>query len=94
MKNNQKNLEAIKAIENTLKALDSKQHKALINLLNEYKNKLINTGDNCVPLITKLQGKISMCVLQNNLKIPKEVTELIVTLNSLKTKYNVGYGIL
>ncbi|UZW14491.1 bacteriocin immunity protein [Clostridium pasteurianum] len=90
MKNNQKNLEAIK---NTLKNLDSNQHKPLINLLNEYKDKLV-TEDNCIPLLNSLEGKISMCILKNNLKVPNEVSKLIRTLNSLKTKYNVNFGIL
>lgn len=94
MKNSkEKNTEAIEAIENTLKKLDIKQHKPLIDLLNEYKNKL-NTQDNYVPLLNSLTGKISMCILKNNLKAPKEVSELVGILNSLKTKYNLNFGIL
>lgn len=94
MKNSkEKNTKAIEAIENTLNKLDIKQHKPLINLLNEYKEKL-NTQDNCIPLLNSLKNKISMCILKNNLKVPKEVSELLVTLNSLNTKYNLNYGIL
>lgn len=89
----EKNAKAIEAIENTLNKLDIKQHKPLINLLNEYKENL-NTQDNCMPLLNSLKNKISMCILKNNLKVPKEVSELLVTLNSLNTKYNVNYGIL
>ena len=94
MKNSkEKNTKAIEAIENTLNKLDIKQHKPLINLLNEYKEKL-NTQDNCMPLLNSLKNKISMCILKNNLKVPNEISELLVTLNSLNTKYNLNYGIL
>lgn len=94
MKNSiEKNIKAINAIENTLKKLDITYHKPLINLLNEYTNKL-NTKDNCIPLITSLVNKMSMCILENNLKVPTEVNELIQTLSSLKTKFNMNYGSL
>lgn len=75
-------IKAIEAIENTLKKLDVNYHKPLIDLLNEYKNKL-NTQENEVPLLRSLINKISMCVLVNKLKVPKEVSELIGTLNKL-----------
>ena len=35
-----------------------------------------------------------MCILENNLKIPTEVNKLIQTLSSLKTKFNLFYGLL
>lgn len=92
MKNSiEKNIKAINAIEKTLKKLDINYHKPLISLLNEYNNKL-NTKDNCVPLITSLVNKMSMCILKNNLKVPTEVNELIQTLSSLKSKFNINYG--
>lgn len=62
----------------------------LIDLLNEYKIKL-NTKDNCVPLITSLVNKMSMCILENNLKVPNEVNELIQTLSSLKTRFMLNF---
>ncbi|SFC37180.1 bacteriocin immunity protein [Clostridium uliginosum] len=89
MKNSkEKSIKAINAIENTLKNLDINYHKPLIDLLNEYNNKL-NTQDNHVPLITSLVNKISWCILENNLKVPPEVSELIGTLNSLQTRFMV-----
>ena len=92
MKNStEKNMKAINAIEDTLKKLDINYHKPLIDLLNEYINKL-NTKDNCVPLLTSLVNKMSMCILENNLKVPAEVNELIKNLSSLKTKFMLNYG--
>ena len=84
-------IKAIEAIEDTLIKLDINYHKPLIDLLNEYNNKL-NTQDNYVPLINSLGKKFSMCILENNFKIPTEVTKLIQTLSSLKTKLNLFYG--
>lgn len=89
----EKDKRAIEAIEATLIKLDINYHKPLIDLLNEYNNKL-KTQDNYVPLITSLEKKISICILENNLKIPTEVSKLIQTLNSLKTKFNLFYGLL
>ena len=86
MKNyKERNMIAIEAIENTLKELDINYHKPLIALLTEYDKKL-KTQDNSAALFNSLAHKIPMCILENKLKIPKEVTELIATLNSLLAK--------
>lgn len=85
---------AINAIENTLKKLDINYHKPFIDLLNEYNNKLKNTQDNCLPLITSLVNKMSICILENNLEVPTEIIELRQTLSLLHTKFNLNFGIL
>ena len=77
-----RDIKTIKAIENTLKKLDVNYHKPLIDLLNEYNNKL-DTEDNYVTLLNSLINKIYMCISKNNLKVPKEVSELMRTLNIL-----------
>jgi hypothetical protein len=92
MKNSkEKIIKATEAIENTLKKLDINYHKPLVDLLNEYTNKL-NTQDNYVPLVKSLKNKISMCILVNNLKVPNEVNQLLITLNSLQPKFNLNFG--
>lgn len=93
MKNSiEKNIQAIKAIDDTLNTLDINYHKQLIDLLNEYKTKL-NTKYNCLPIINSLVNEMSLCILENNLKVPPEVNKLIQTLSSLNTKFMLNFGI-
>ena len=88
MKNAKK--ENIEVIENTLKKLDINYHKPLIKLLNEYLKKL-NTQENYVPLINSLINKIPICILENKLKVPNEVNELMKTLNLALYKIKVCF---
>ncbi|WP_084297805.1 bacteriocin immunity protein [Sporolactobacillus laevolacticus] len=68
-----------------MKHCDPNEHKSLIDLLTEYKHEL-STQVNDVPLLNSLINKISWCILENDLKAPKEVTELVRTLNVLLYK--------
>ncbi|MBX4262183.1 bacteriocin immunity protein (plasmid) [Clostridium estertheticum] len=88
MKYSKQSIKAIEAIGNTLKKLDINHDKQLVDLLNEYNNKL-HAGDNYRPLVGNLAQKISFYILKNNLKVPNEVRELIVTLRSLQSKCNL-----
>ncbi|MBU3171162.1 bacteriocin immunity protein [Clostridium estertheticum] len=88
MKYSKQSIKAIEAIENTLKKLDTNHDRQLVDLLNEYNNKL-HTGDNYRPLVSNLAEKISFYILKNDLKVPNEVRELIVTLRSLQSKVNL-----
>lgn len=55
----------------------------LIDLLNDY-NYQLKTQVNYVPMLISLKNKISMCILDNNLKAPpKELNELLRALNLL-----------
>jgi hypothetical protein len=85
-------MKAIDAIETTLIALDVNYHKPLIDILNEY-NKRLKVNKEYVSL-GKLKSKISWCILQNKLKVPPEVSELMTTLTSLQSKVNLLSSIL
>ena len=58
------------------KKLDINYYKPLIDLLNEYTNKL-NTKDNCEPLIASLVNKISICIFEARRRDSIKVVHII-----------------
>jgi hypothetical protein len=77
-----KTIEALNLLE---ERCDPAQHQTLIDLIHDYKGQL-NTNENITPILSHLMSDISICILDNHLRAPKEVTELIQALHQLVQK--------
>lgn len=85
MKPDKRTAKIIEALSLMEERCDPAQHQALIDLIHNYKEQL-NTNENITPILNHLMGDLSTCILDNHLKAPKEITELIQTLHQLGRK--------
>ena len=70
-------LTLISDIKFTLTKLDPTVHQPLIDILIDSCNKLEADTENYQSLINPFISKVELCVSENNLSVPKEVSELV-----------------
>jgi uncharacterized protein Yka (UPF0111/DUF47 family) len=85
LKPDKRTAKVIEALNLMEERCDPTQHQALIDLIHDYKGQL-STNDNITPILNHLMKDLSTCILDNHLKAPKEITELIQTLHKLARK--------
>ncbi|EST10260.1 bacteriocin immunity protein [Sporolactobacillus laevolacticus] len=61
---------------------DPSQHQPLIDLFHDYKRQL-NTNDNKTTILAHFTSDLSACILENHLKAPKEISDLIQAFSKL-----------